>query len=87
MWFAYLLAKKMVYLMDMAGELNIFPQTMFKSAWQCIDSKSTIEGLRLIGVRARNKHWDLRIFYMRGMNNQEERIRFMWADKSSTQTS
>ena len=80
MWFAYLLAKELIYLMDVAMELQIFPDEMFESAWQCNDSKSTIEGLRLVGVTARNKHWDLRVFYMRGMNNEEKRLRFVWVD-------
>jgi hypothetical protein len=80
MWFAYLLAKELIYLMDMTGEMQVFPASMFKSAWQCIDSKSTIEGMRLVGATNRNKHWDIRIFYMRGMNNAEERIRFIWVD-------
>jgi hypothetical protein len=80
MWFAYLLAKELVYLMDMALELDIFPKHLFEAAWQCVDSKSTIEGLRLIGVTARNKHWDIRIFYMRALNNEVKRIRFLWVD-------
>ena len=41
--------------------------------------------MRLIGVTARNKHWDIRIFYMRGLNNAENRIRFIWVDTTKQQ--